>query len=179
MIFGDLLIAARRLYPESNKEVLPVATVDPDIPVVDIMTMDTALSLQRQGPIVIGTMFSVFAIVALLLSAVALYAVTSHSVAQRTPEIGIRMALGAQSRQVQWMFFSKLLLYLGVGFAIGFAGSIGVGWLMRSVLYGVGPFDPATLAATAIVLTLVAIAACYWPARHATRISPLIALRYE
>ena len=154
-------------------------TVDPDIPIVDMMTMDASLQRQTQGFAAIGTLFAVFAIVALVLSAVGLYAVTAHSVVQRTQEIGIRMALGAQAKQVWWLFFRKLLIYLSVGLTLGLAGSIGVGQMLRSALFGIGPYDPVTLTATATVLVLVACIACLWPARAATRVDPMVALRYE
>jgi ABC-type antimicrobial peptide transport system permease subunit len=153
--------------------------VDPEVPVVDMMTMDTALARQTQGFAAIGTMFSVFAAIALILSAVGLYAVTAHSVVQRTQEIGIRMALGAEAKQVWLLFFRKLAIYLSVGLALGLAGSVGVGTLLRSLLFGIGPFDPVTLLSTAAVLVVVACIACFWPARTATRVDPMIALRYE
>jgi putative ABC transport system permease protein len=154
-------------------------TIDPDIPIVDMMTMDEQLARQRNDLKVIGAMFAIFAGVALVLAAVGLYAVTSHSVVQRTQEIGIRMALGAQAPQVRWLFFKRLFLYLAIGVTVGLAGAAGVGTLMRGILFGIGPYDPITLAGTAFVLSVIAVLACLVPMRRATRVDPMIALRDE
>jgi putative ABC transport system permease protein len=124
-------------------------------------------------------MFAIFAVIALVLSAVGLYAVTAYSVTQRTQEIGVRMALGAQPQQVWWLIIRRGLMQLGVGLVIGLAGAVGVGKLLQSTLVQTSATDPVTLGSIVAVLTAVALAACFWPARGATRLDPVIALRYE
>ncbi len=114
-----------------------------------------------------------------MLSAVGLYAVTAYSVAQRTQEIGVRMALGAQSSQVLWLFQRRILVQLGIGVVIGLAGAVGVGKLLRGVLVRTEATDLPTLVSIAALLVLVALAAGLWPARRATRLDPVAALRNE
>jgi putative ABC transport system permease protein len=114
-----------------------------------------------------------------MLSAVGLYAVTAYSVAQRTQEIGVRMALGAQSSQVLWLFQRRMMIQLGIGLAIGLAGAVGVGMLLRGVLVRTEATDLPTLASIAALLVFVALTASLWPARRATRLDPVVALRNE
>ena len=128
---------------------------------------------------VFGSMFVIFAGLALLLSAIGLYAVTSYSVTQRTREIGVRMALGAESRQVLWLFARRALVQLCLGLALGLGGAIGVGRLLQSLLVQTSSTDPPTLALTAVVLAAVGLTASLWPARRASRIDPVVALRHE
>jgi len=128
---------------------------------------------------VFGTMFTLFALIALLLSSVGLYAVTAYSVAQRTQEIGVRMALGAQAVQVAWLFLRRACVQLTLGLALGLGGAFAVGRLLRSLLVQTSSRDPITLASIAILLAVVSVAACLGPARRATRLDPLVALRYE
>jgi putative ABC transport system permease protein len=124
-------------------------------------------------------MFGIFAIIAIVLAAVGLYGVTAYSVAQRTQEIGIRMALGAERQQVWWLVLRRGLIQLAVGLVLGLAGAYGVGQLLQGLLVGTPPSDPVTLVAISAVLVTVAIMACIWPARRATRLDPVKALRYE
>jgi predicted permease len=156
-----------------------IRALDPDLPLFNIRTMDQNLVQQRWPFRVFGTMFAVFAFVALTLSAVGLYALTAYSVTQRTQEIGVRMALGAQARQVWWLIARRALIQLGIGLAIGMPGAFGVGVLLKSLLVQTSSSDPATLISIVVLLTAVAVTACYWPARRATRLDPLVALRYE
>jgi putative ABC transport system permease protein len=128
---------------------------------------------------VFGSMFTIFAVIALILSAVGLYAVTAYSVSQRTSEIGIRMALGAQPEQVLWLVLRRSLLQLAIGLPVGIAGAFGVGRLLQSLLVQTSSRDPLTIAAIALVMAVVSVAACFWPARKATRLDPVTALRYE
>jgi putative ABC transport system permease protein len=128
---------------------------------------------------VFGSMFAAFAIIALVLSAVGLYAITAYGVTQRTQEIGVRMALGAEAPQVWWLIARRGLIHLAIGLVIGMPGALGVGRLLRSLLVQTAPYDPATLVGIAALLTAVAIAACYWPAQRATRLDPVVALRHE
>ena len=124
-------------------------------------------------------LFSCFGFLALLLSAIGIYGVMAYQVAQRTGEIGIRMALGAQRRDVLTMVLSGggRLVSLGMGF--GLCGAVGLGRLLQSQLYGVSPNDPQTLGGVVILVMLVALFACFAPTRRATRVDPVVALRYE
>jgi predicted permease len=156
-----------------------VRSIDPDMPVFAIQTMDQFLAQQRWPFRVFGSMFAIFALIALVLAAIGLYAVTAYSVTQRTQEVGIRMALGAEARQVRWLFVRRSLIQLAIGLTIGLAGAFGVGAILKSLLVQTGSRDPVTLITIVVVLVTVALAASYWPARRATRLDPLKALRYE
>src|SRR5207248_6094331 len=116
---------------------------------------------------------------ALLLTAVGLYGVLSHYVTQRTREIGIRVALGATRRHVLALVVGEGMLLVGIGAAVGIAAAAAATRLMRTLLFGVTPTDPLTFTAAALFLILVALVAAYLPARRATRVDPVIALRYE
>jgi putative ABC transport system permease protein len=156
-----------------------VRAIDPDLPLFGILTLDQALAQGRWQYQVFGTMFGVFALIALALSAVGLYAVTAYSVAQRTQEIGVRMALGARPQQVWWMVLRGALIQLAIGLTIGAGGALAVGRLLESVLVQSASRDAETLTAISALLAVVALSACFWPARRATRLDPASALRYE
>ena len=156
-----------------------VRAIDPDLPLFSIQTLDAALAQGRWQYQIFGTMFSTFALIALALSTVGLYAVTAYSVSQRTQEIGVRMALGAQARQVWWMVLRGAIVQLTIGLAIGTAGAIGVGKLLQSVLVQSESRELATIGSIVAILAFVSLAACFWPARRATRLDPASALRYE
>jgi len=155
-----------------------VKAVDKDQPLT-ITTMDQIFSDsvagQRFNTLLLGT----FASVALVLAMIGVFGVINYSVAQRTHEIGIRMALGAQRQDVFKMIVGQGLSLTLVGIVIGSAGAFALTRLIASLLYGVSPTDPITFFAVAILLSAVALLACYLPARRATRIDPLVALRYE
>ena len=153
--------------------------IEPDLPLVGIQTMDESLAQQRWPLRVFGSMFAIFAAIALVLSALGLYAVTAYSVSQRTAEIGVRMALGAQSTQVMWLVLKRSLVQLAVGLPIGIAGAFGVGKLLQSLLVQTSARDPVTLIGIALMMVCVSLAACFWPARRATRLDPVTALRYD
>ena len=157
-----------------------VQAIDPDQPVWSMQTLSQVLAETRWWWRTWGTMFGVFALIALVLSAVGLYAVIAYSVAQRTQEIGVRMALGAQRFAVCWMILRRALAQLAIGLTLGLAGA----FVLSDVLWGGGmivitPADPMTYAAITILLSLVSIAASLLPAGRATRIDPVIALRTE
>ena len=153
--------------------------LEPDLPLFNIQTMDQRLAQQRWPFRVFGSMFPTFALIALVLSGVGLYAVTAYSVTQRTREIGLRVALGARPGQVQWLILRLALWQLAIGLLIGVAGALGVGQLLHSLLVQTSPTDPTTLVSIVALLMSVAVLACLWPARRAARLDPMVALRYD
>jgi len=137
------------------------------------------LSSAQARPRFLTMLLTMFASVALVLAAVGIYGVISYSVAQRTSEFGIRMAMGAGPGDVLRMVLGQGLLLGGIGVAIGAAGALALTRLIRGLLFGISSFDPLTFAAMAVILTVVTIAACWIPAYRATRVDPMVALRYE
>jgi predicted permease len=156
-----------------------VALVDPDQPVFTVQTMTQILEQQMWPYRVFGSLFAIFAVIALVMSAVGLYAVMAYSVTQRTSEIGVRMALGAGARQVSWLVLKRGLFQTTLGISIGLFGAIFLSKVMSSLLIDVTARDPITFVTITVVLTSVAIAACLLPAQRATRVDPLVALRIE
>jgi putative ABC transport system permease protein len=158
-----------------------VRAIDRDLPLFGIRTMDANLAQQRWPFRIFGTMFAIFALIALTLSAVGLYAVTAYSVSQRKQEIGVRMALGAQGSEVAWLFLRRSLVQLAIGLTLGAAGAFGVGTLFSQaqLLVQNRAGDPITIGGITLLLALVAMAACVIPARRATRLDPLLALRRD
>ena len=154
-----------------------VQAIDQDQPVFTVQTVDQMLAQATWPYRVFGALFAIFAAIGLVLSSVGLYAVMAYSVTQRTAEVGVRMALGAAGRQVSWMFLKRGLIQLAIGLSIGLGIAFGVSRVLRTLLVQVTPTDPLTFVAITVLLSLTAIAACVIPARRATRIDPLIALR--
>jgi putative ABC transport system permease protein len=156
-----------------------VRRLDPNLPVSQVLTTralaDRAMAGRRLTLLLLGT----FAGVALVLAAVGIYGVMSYAVSQRTHEIGIRMALGARPRDVRWLILSNGLLLTLAGVAAGLVTAFLLTRVMASLLYGVSETDPLTYASVAVLLTAVALLACYLPARRALRVDPLVALRQE
>ena len=156
-----------------------VRTVDADLPLFDIQTMKDFLAQRRWSLRVFASMFAIFAVIALMLAAVGLYSVTAYSVTQRTHEIGVRMALGAQSGQVVWLITRRVLAQLAIGLIGGMAGAFAVGRVLGSLLVQTGSTDPVTLGGVVVVLVSASIVACVGPAYRATRLDPVAALRHE
>ena len=153
--------------------------VDPNLPVARVMTMDGLLSDSVSPRRFSAALIGIFATLALLLAAVGIYGVMSYTVSQRTQEIGVRMALGAQVDHVRGMILGQTLKLTLLGVGIGLAGSFVVTRFLASLLFGIGKYDPITFLAVALLLTAVALAASYIPARRAMRVDPIVALRYE
>jgi len=145
----------------------------------DIRTVDQIKELSMATNRLQTTLLVVFGATALLLAGIGIYGVISYSVVQRTHEIGIRAALGASRNSLLRMVLGQGLVLTGVGLAIGLGGALGLTRLMATILYGVGARDPATLVSVAAVLAAVAVVACYVPVRRATKVDPMVALRYE
>ena len=156
-----------------------MASLNPDIPLYWVSSLDDAVAQSLWFVRVFGTMFMIFGFVALFLASVGLYAVMSFSVSRRTREVGIRMALGAQGRDVVRMVFGQGLLQLAVGMGLGLALALGIAQLMKVVLFQVQPRDPVIFGGVAVVLVAVGLFACFVPAKRATLVDPLVALRSD
>lgn len=156
-----------------------IREMDPDLPVVDLMMMDEVVSQSVWQNRLYAILFAVFGGVAMLLAAVGIYGVMSYSVTQRTQEIGIRMALGAQVKDVLRLVVRGGLSLSAIGVAIGLAGAFALTRLMRSLLFSVTTTDAGTFIVVSLALLFVALLACYIPARRATKVDPLVALRFE
>jgi putative ABC transport system permease protein len=156
-----------------------VRRFDPNLPVTQVMTMDNLISDSVSPRRFSSVLVAIFAGLALLLAAVGIYGVMSYTVGQRTPEIGVRMALGAQTANVRGMILGQTLKLTLIGVAIGLAGAFGVARFLASMVFGVGTHDAATFLGVALLLIGVALAASWIPARRAMRVDPIVALRYE
>jgi predicted permease len=156
-----------------------VQSVDPDQPVANISTMAHNISQGLATRRLTMTLLGAFAALALTLASVGLYGVMALSVTQRTREFGIRFALGAPRQDVFRLAFGRGLLLVGMGLGLGLFGAIGAGRALTSLLYDVGSLDPGALLTAIVALAVVALLACWFPARRATRVDPIVALRYE
>ena len=156
-----------------------VGALDPDQPVASIRTMDELLERALSGAKFALLLFTLFAALALVLAAIGIYGVMATAVTQRTHEIGLRMALGAQRRDVLRLVIGEGMIQVFIGIAAGLASAMALTRLMSSLLFGVSATDPVTLALITLLLASVALLACYLPARRATKVDPLVALRYE
>ncbi len=156
-----------------------VHTVDPDLALANIKTMDQIVSESLVGDQFVTALFVSFASVALVLAAIGIYGVMAFTVAQRTHEIGLRMALGATQDHVLGLILKEGIILAAIGLGLGLVGACFVGRAMRGVLYGVGTIDVAAFSAVAFTLFIAALLACYVPANKASKVDPMIALRYE
>jgi predicted permease len=156
-----------------------VQSSDGNLPVTDIHTMNDLLSKSVAQPRFRTLLLGIFAAVALLLAVVGIFGVMSYLVERRTQEIGVRMALGASRGNVLRMILGEGLRVVLIGIGLGLIEALVLGRLVKSLLFGVQPTDPLTFFSAAVLLTLVALAACYIPALRATRVDPMIALRHE
>ncbi|HEV3138962.1 MAG TPA: ADOP family duplicated permease, partial [Vicinamibacterales bacterium] len=156
-----------------------VHETDATVPVFNLRTLERQIDRSLLVERFIATLSTGFGILATLLSVIGLYGVMAFTVARRTREIGVRMALGAVPGDVVWLVMREVLLLVGIGLGIGIAGAWGMGRLVANQLYGITATDPTTVAAAAALLTVVALLAGYIPARRATMVNPVFALRYE
>ena len=156
-----------------------VLTLDRDQPVTSIQTMDEVLETAAAQPRFTTALLGVLSTVALLLAIVGIYGVISYSVSERTQEMGIRMALGAERTDILRLVLRQGLTLAMAGIAIGLAASLALTRLLGSMLYRVSATDPMTFAGGSLLFALVALLASYIPARRATRVDPMVALRYE
>jgi putative ABC transport system permease protein len=173
MPFGDM-----NLIVEAHGDPAPLIwAVDRDIPLDDLRTMDDLVGGSLARPRFVGLLLGLFAAAALLLAAMGIYGVLSYTVAQRTSEIGIRMALGAQRGEVVRAVVGQGLALTALGIAIGGAAAVALTRVLAGMLFGVSPTEPGVFAAVAALLVVVAGLAAWIPARNASRVDPLIALR--
>jgi len=156
-----------------------VAELDPDLPIYRIRTARATVDLGLGSISLLGTLLGAFALVGLMLAAIGIYGVVSYTVVQRTGELGIRVALGAQRRDVMWLILGKGALLVLCGACLGGVGAYAVSKVLISLIPALPTRDPIVLVATALTLSVVALLACYIPARRATQVDPLVALRSE
>jgi putative ABC transport system permease protein len=175
----DLVVRTRGGAVPSRELQSTVASVAPEVPIYRLSSMQQKISSTLERSHFDTFLLSIFASTALLLSSVGIYGVLSYLVAQRTRDIGIRMALGASQERIVWDVLGFGVRLAGIGLAIGLAGALAATRLLSSLLYNVRPTDAITFAAVSLLLLVVALIASYLPARRATRIDPIIALRYE
>jgi len=181
-LFQNMAVVVRStVEPESLAPALrqAVAEVDRSVPVSEVRTMENIVSESVTQPRFNVFLLGLFSTIALLLSVAGIYGVTAYTVTQRTHELGIRLALGAQIGDVLRMILGQGMTVIGIGIAIGLVAAFGLMRLMKTLLFGVTATDPLTFVGITIVLIAAGLLACYLPARRATKVDPLEALRYE
>jgi len=182
------VLARTRVSPDQVARALraDIERLDPDITIEALMTLKASLAFDGDymdlDHMELGkgaAAAPIFAFVALVLAAIGLYAVITHSVSQRTQEIGVRIAIGAAARDIRALVFRDGMTPVALGIVAGLAASLASNRLLQSQLVGVSPFDPATIGGALLLLTVVALMACGVPARRAIRVNPVVALRQE
>jgi putative ABC transport system permease protein len=156
-----------------------VSAIDPDQPIAAVRTMDSWVDSSVSGPRYRTALLALFALVALVLASTGIYGVMSYSVTQRTHEIGVRMALGARRFDVLKLVVRQGMVLVVTGIVVGLGVAFALTRVMETLLFNVTTRDPSTFIGVAVLLTAVAFLACYVPARRATKVDPLVALRYE
>nr|HEV7955017.1 ABC transporter permease [Candidatus Acidoferrales bacterium] len=156
-----------------------VASIDNEMPLTDVLPMTKVIGNSIIGITYVAVMMGVIGVMALILAAVGVYGVMAFTVQERTYEIGVRMAFGAQTSDVLRMIIGRGLLLAGIGLGIGLPVTLGITYALRDWIFGIGAADPTTFTAIAVALLSAALLACWIPARRATRVDPMIALRYE
>jgi len=178
---STLLIRSSTSDPEALVASITRAVheIDKDLPIAEVATLDRILAREASPRRFNAMLLSIFAFLAVALAATGVYGVIAYSVARRTHEVGIRMALGAQRRDVLGLFVSHGMRLVLLGLVIGLSGAFALTRLMSSLLFGVSARDLTTFVTVAAVLAVIGLFACYLPARRATKVDPLVALRYE
>lgn len=180
-VHGMTYAVRSRMEPEVTRAAIAreLAAIDGDIPMYDVQTMNEIVLSTLARRRFVTMLFMLFAGAALVLGAIGTYGVLSYAVSQQTHEMGVRMALGAGTPDILRLVLQRGLLLIAAGIAIGLLGAYAFSRFLATMLYGVTATDPLTFAAVSLLLVSVAIAACYIPARRATKVDPIIALRYE
>jgi putative ABC transport system permease protein len=153
--------------------------LDKDLPLARVRTMDDLMADSVASPRFRTTLVAIFAFVGLTMAAVGIHGVMAYAVAERTHEIGLRVALGATARDVMRLVLGEALVLAAAGLVAGLAGAVAASRLIGALLFGVAPTDPATFAAISAVIVGTAVAASYVPARRAMRVDPMAALRHD
>ena len=156
-----------------------ILSVDPSMPAFQVQTLAAEFDALLMQERLVSTLSSLFGITALFLACIGLYGILAYAVTQRTAEIGIRLALGAQRRDVFGLILRQGMRLTGAGIAVGVIGALATARLLQSFLFGVAPTDLLTFIAILPSLSVVALAACWLPARRAAKVDPMEALRYE
>jgi predicted permease len=180
-VFFQSLVVRSSLDPALLKDTLgrAIHAVNRDQALNNVKTLEEIKSESTATDRLQSTLLSIFAVIAVLLAAIGIYGVLSYSVEQRTREIAIRAALGASRKNLMLLMLRGGMIMAGIGLALGFAGAFGLTRLLKSLLFGVGAHDPITMIGVGVILAGVSLLACYIPARRATRVDPMEALRYE
>jgi len=176
-----ILVARTTIDPEKMFQPVraEVAALDPKIPIFGVKTFEEHIGISFFLQRMAATLLSIFGLLALSLAAIGLYGVMAYSVSQRTRELGIRVSVGAERRDIFKLILGQGLAISVVGLLAGLVAALGVTRLTARLLYGVSATDPVTFIVIALLLLCVTLLACYLPARRATKVDPMIALRFE